>query len=54
MSEELMIGIENELHNINLNLIELTKEIKELRNSSAMIPSAIDELRIEFSEAFPK
>lgn len=54
MTEELMIGIENELHNINLNLIELTKAIKELRDSTGAIYSALDDLREEFSEAFPK
>lgn len=29
MNEETLIGIENELHNLNLNILELIKTIKE-------------------------
>ena len=29
MNEETLVGIENELHNLNLNILELIKTIKE-------------------------
>lgn len=54
MTEESAMGIENELHNINLNLIELTNALKELKGSMSSIYNTLDDLREQLAETFPK
>lgn len=44
MNEEALIRIESELHNLNLNIMELTKAIKDMSSSNY---GALDELRTE-------
>lgn len=39
MIEETLVGIENELHNLNLNIIELIKTIKEQEKVVMALPA---------------
>ena len=40
MNEETLIGIENELHNLNLNILELIKTIKDVASPRDVKPES--------------